>query len=96
MKNPNKQYTKARNTTFKIKDVDVLMREAIKNLTAEQWDNYCQHVLEIEEETWRVYGMQDNIIDAFVIQNPNDSEDDSGSSSDSDSDATIIMDYAIN
>ena len=45
---------------------------------------------------WRLYGIQDNIIDAFVIQNPNDSEDDSGSSSDSDSDAIMIMDYAIN
>ena len=36
-----KQYTKARNTTFKIKDVDVFMREAITHVTAEQWDNYC-------------------------------------------------------
>ena len=81
-----KQYIKTRNTTFKIKDVDVLMRKAITNMMAEQWDNYCQHVLNVEKEMWRLDGMQDNIIDAFVIQNPNDSEDDSGSSSDSDSD----------
>ena len=40
-----KQYTKARNTTFKIKDVDLLMREAITHVTAEQCDNYGQNVL---------------------------------------------------
>ena len=83
-----KQYTKARNTTFKIKDVDVLTREAITNVMAEQWDSYCR----VEVEMWRLNG----IIDAFVIENPNDSEDDSGSSSDSDSNATIIKDYTTN
>ena len=89
-----KQYTKPRNTTFEIEDVDMLMREAIKLVTAEQWDNYCQHVLKVEEEIWRLDMMQDDIIDAFVIHNPNDPDDDSGISSDSD--GTIIMDYAIN
>ena len=49
-----KQYTKARNTTFKIKDADVLMREAITHVTAEQLDNYCQHVLKVEKEMWRL------------------------------------------
>ena len=61
----------------------MLMREAITNVTAEQWDNYCQYVLKVEEEMWELDWMQYNIIDAFVIQNP---KDDSGSSSDSDSD----------
>ena len=74
----------------------MLMREAITSVMAEHWDNYCQHVLKVEEELWQLDGMQDNIIDTFVIYNLNDSKVDLGSSSNSDSDETIIMDYATN
>ena len=55
----------------------MLMREAITNVTAEQWDNYCQYVLKVEEEMWELDWMQYNIIDAFVIQNPKDDSGDS-------------------
>lgn len=38
-----KDYKKERNTTYKLKDVEILFRDAVKHFTPELWKKYVEH-----------------------------------------------------
>ena len=43
-----------KNTTFKIKNVQALVCEALKNVTKENWGKAIQHVIKVEDAFWEV------------------------------------------
>ena len=72
----------SRNFTNKLNDVLEITKAAFTEISVQNWENYCKHVINIEEEyTWK-----DNVIDQemdnFVIE----LADDSSSSDDQDND----------
>ena len=70
-----KRFVAQRNTTFKMKDVEALVREGLDRVTSGDWKNAISHVHKIEEQYWE----SDRLIDALdpVIIPLDDSDTDS-------------------
>jgi hypothetical protein len=45
-------------------------------VTAKDWEGYCQHVEQLEQQYWERDGIVADVIDTIIIANPNDSSDD--------------------
>ncbi|XP_066958850.1 uncharacterized protein [Macrobrachium rosenbergii] len=65
----------AKKNTFKLADLKILVQEAVNNVTAENWKNAAEHVGKIQEEDARQDAAVDKLVDSFVI-NIADSSDD--------------------
>jgi|SRR5579872_2984095 len=62
-----KGYVGRRNTTFKMKDVEVLFKEAIQEVTSENWRKAVQHVIKEEEKMWNLDHFIDQTVDPLII-----------------------------
>ena len=81
-----KQYVAKRNTTFKFKDVKMLVTEAFDSVTKESWQKCVSHVMDIE----KFYEKTENIMDPIepvIIHLNSDEEESDDSDSESDTDA---------
>lgn len=58
-----KGYVKRENTTFKIDDTRQLLNTAIERVTAENWRNFIQHVIEEENKIWAVDDIMEELIE---------------------------------
>lgn len=65
-----KEYIKSNNTTFKIKDVKLLLEQGVNQVTAEHWSNFIRQTRDQEKRMWEIDYLIDKIIDkipALVI-----------------------------
>ena len=68
-----KRLVALRNTTFKLKDIEILTREAISSIDKEFWNKCENHVHKIEEDYWKKEGL--HIIQPPAIINVFESSD---------------------
>lgn len=73
-----------KNTTFKLKEVKVLLNEAIDGVTADNWQKCIEHVIKQEQKMWDLDTNAEVIVDPLIITlgSENSDTDDSGSNSD--------------
>jgi hypothetical protein len=50
--------------------------EGIATVTAKDWEGYCQHVEQLEQQYRERDGVVADVIETIIIANPNDSSDD--------------------
>ena len=72
----------SRNFTNKLNDVLEITKAAFTEISVQNWENYCKHVINVEEEYTRKDIVIDQEMDNFVIE----LADDSSSSGDQDND----------
>jgi hypothetical protein len=72
----------SRNVTNKLNDVLEITKAAFTKISVQNWENYCKHVINVEEEYTRKDIVIDQEIDNFVIE----LADDSSSSDDQEND----------
>jgi hypothetical protein len=53
-----------------------LTTEGTATVTAKDWEGYCQHVEQLEQQYWERDGVVADVIDTIIIANPNESSDD--------------------
>jgi transposase len=86
-----KNWVAARNTTFKMADVEDLARQKFDSVTSETWFSVCEHVDKFVDE----YMVKEHIIDhlqdemEFMV-NTGDSDDESSICSESDDDYSDV------
>jgi hypothetical protein len=56
-----KHYAAMKNTTFRKVDVEKLIAESFEGPSADNWKNYVQHVMKVEEEMWQADNLLDDI-----------------------------------
>jgi hypothetical protein len=61
-----------------------LTTEAIAAVTVKDWEGYCQHVEQLEQQYWEQDGVVADVIDTIIIANPNESSYDEEMSSEDD------------
>ncbi|EZA49329.1 hypothetical protein X777_12359 [Ooceraea biroi] len=61
-----KGYVKSNNSTFKLKDVKLLLEQGIEWVTADHWRNFIRHVKNEEKKMWEVDHIADSMIDATL------------------------------
>lgn len=61
-----KRYVRTHNTTFKLKDVQELLKRGVELVTPEMWTNFVEHVIKEEDKFWKI----DNITDDFMDEEP--------------------------
>lgn len=61
-----KRYVRIHNTTFKLKDVQELLKRGVEQVTPEMWSNFVGHVMKEEEKFWKI----DNITDDYIDEEP--------------------------
>lgn len=79
-----KNWVAARNTTFKMADVEDLAKQKFAEITPEIWSNVCGHVDKIVEEYLAKEHILDDIMDEFIINTGDSDESDSWSESEDD------------
>ncbi|XP_042146286.1 uncharacterized protein LOC121835838 [Ixodes scapularis] len=66
------------NSSFKLKDVKVLLEQAIKNVTKDNWTAAIQHVKKMEKQFWENDSLLDREVAPIIIEiNAGDDSDDS-------------------
>jgi hypothetical protein len=58
------------------------------------WEGYCQHVEQLEQQYWERDGLVADVIDAIFIVNPNESSDDEETSSEDDDESEEATDLS--
>ncbi|XP_022163493.1 uncharacterized protein LOC111028993 [Myzus persicae] len=84
-----KHYVRTHNNTYKLKDVQELLKQGVEHVTPEMWTNFVQHVVKEEDKFLRI----DFITDEMLEEEPESEQhiltigtgDDSDSDFDSDS-----------
>ena len=75
-----KTHVAKNNTTYRMADVKRLVREGIETATQDLWTRCCDHAVKVEEEFWTADALQEEAMEALIIQLPagdnNDSSDD--------------------
>lgn len=56
-----KNFVSTRNTTYKMKDVELLFHNAIDTVTPEKWRRCVEHVIKEEKKMWQLDNMLDDI-----------------------------------
>lgn len=76
-----KNYVKHNNTTFKMKDVEDLLKKGIERVTPDNWKNFIKKTIDLEKKFWDIDAIVDTLTDTVdsMIINVNDN---SSSSSD--------------
>lgn len=64
-----------RNRTFKLPDVKLLLEEALKNVTAENWKRCISHVKKEEERMWELDIRADVVVEPLIISLGEESEE---------------------
>ncbi|KAJ4442357.1 hypothetical protein ANN_03943 [Periplaneta americana] len=67
--------------------------DAIRNVTAEDWDGFCQHVETLEKQYWEKDGIVPDVIDSIIINLDTDSDSDNEASSDVSSSSSSQEDF---
>lgn len=49
--------------TFKLKDVNELLKKGVEHITPEMWTNFVDYVLKKEDKFWNIDFISDEIID---------------------------------
>lgn len=62
-----KDFVKKRNTTFKMKDLEVLFTEAVNNITPELWSKCVSHAKTLMDADWISEGLHDASVKEFII-----------------------------
>jgi len=65
-----KSYVRTHNNTFKLKDVEELLKRGVEHVTPEMWTNFVGHVIKEEEKFWNI----DSITDDFMDKEPEEGE----------------------
>lgn len=63
-----KQDVAKHNTSFKLADVEVLMRTAVDKVTPTLWKNCIDHVVKVEREMWQMDSVMDDIPERLIIE----------------------------
>lgn len=71
------------NNTFKTENVRTLITSAFAAVSVSQWKNYCNHIMEVEDEMWRADNLQDDIDPLVIHLSAEESESADGSDSSS-------------
>ena len=65
------------NQSFKLADLEKLVPEAFQSVTLEMWKSYCKHAEKEEDNFWQKDGMQEDIVESYIITNEiDDNEED--------------------
>lgn len=73
-----KGYVARNNTTYKLKDVEVLFQESVKKITPDNWHKCVQHVLKVEEKMWKLDCLIEATVEPLIISlDENESDDES-------------------
>lgn len=72
------------NSDYTLKTVEVLLNDALNNVSAEDWRKAVDHVKAVEDVMWDLEAISDDIQDNFVINLAEDSETENDSISGSD------------
>ncbi|XP_025194218.1 uncharacterized protein LOC112593854 [Melanaphis sacchari] len=59
-----KNYVRMNNTTFKLQDVQELLKKTVDNVTSEMWMNFISHVIKEEDKFWKIDFLSDDVLDA--------------------------------
>lgn len=62
-----KRHVAKNNKKYDVKLMDTIINNAFKSVTETQWNNYCEHVMKIEEKMWEMDNLQDDV-EPFIIQ----------------------------
>lgn len=81
-----KKYVSARNSTFKLSDVQNLFMEAVTSFSAEDWRKCVEHVKKDIDSDWVNEGLDDVSVQELIINLAPGDSDDSEWDSDDDSD----------
>lgn len=57
-----------------LKKLEVATREAIHNVTKDDWMGYCQHVVKVEDSFFEKDGIIDDVVDRIVVSLDEDSD----------------------
>jgi len=85
-----KRYVRARNKTYKLPEVEILLRESVQDVTPTQWSNYVAHVMKEELKYWDLDNLMEEIVEPFIINVGEDSSDSETDFSDNESEANDI------
>ncbi|XP_054287688.1 uncharacterized protein LOC129003422 [Macrosteles quadrilineatus] len=56
-----KRHVAANNKAYDVKLMEPLIDNAFKSVKNEQWMNYCKHVIDIENDMWKIDSLQDDV-----------------------------------
>ena len=73
-----------KNTMFHLIDIQMLMSNAIQNVTPKNWRRACEHGLRVEENYWKSHNIEEEVVDVLRINFGNREEDDDSEGSESD------------
>jgi hypothetical protein len=85
----SKNHVASHNTSYKLDEVEKLMKDGLVKVTSDDWKSYENHVIKIEEDMWEKEALVDLFHQGYtpmVIQPYEDREDESDSDSDSEDD----------
>ncbi|XP_047022563.1 uncharacterized protein LOC124634839 [Helicoverpa zea] len=74
-----KGYVAQNNKSFKLKEVQQLLPQALANITAEKWQSCIAHTIKEEERFCQLDGIMDEVVERFIInvgESSSSSEDD--------------------
>ena len=63
-----------KNVTFKIKDVQILVNQALENVTPAKWAKVEKHSIRVEKEFWKIDSNGRDITERFIIDLSDDSD----------------------
>jgi len=72
-----KHHVLMNNTTFKLEDVHILLKDAVEQVTSEMWKNFIDHVVKEEDKFWTIDDLSDEIFDAEIGEDPGNTTSDS-------------------
>lgn len=78
-----------RNKSFKLKDVEVLVRDALDSITPTKWNNVVKHTWNILKEAWEREGTLEERVEELIIRLGDDSGSSSSSGEDEGSDSNV-------
>lgn len=58
-----KNYVRTYNNTFKLKDVEELLKRGVEHVTPVMWKNFIKHVKKEEDKLWNIDSITDDIMD---------------------------------
>ena len=71
----DRHYTADNNKTFKLKDVEVLVHQSIKNITPQEWKNVVGHTWCILNDTPNWEGMPELRVEELIFRLRDDDSD---------------------
>ncbi|KAE9523362.1 hypothetical protein AGLY_016310 [Aphis glycines] len=58
-----KHYVRTHNNTYKLKDVQELLKQGVEHVTQEMWTNFVEHVVKEEHKFWKIDFITDEILE---------------------------------